>query len=48
MSKTIQEVALAAHGAMELPEGVEGHLDAVLCTTRRISPIRTGLMHLRR
>jgi len=28
MSKTIQEVALAAHGAMELPEGVEGHLDA--------------------
>jgi carbon-monoxide dehydrogenase large subunit len=27
-SKTIQEVALAAHGAMELPEGVEGHLDA--------------------
>jgi carbon-monoxide dehydrogenase large subunit len=28
MSKTIQEVALAAHGPMELPEGVEGHLDA--------------------
>jgi aerobic carbon-monoxide dehydrogenase large subunit len=28
MSKTIQEVALAAHGSMELPEGVEGHLDA--------------------
>ena len=28
MSKTIQEVALAAHGPLELPEGVEGHLDA--------------------
>ena len=28
MSKTIQEVALAAHGSLELPEGVEGHLDA--------------------
>jgi aerobic carbon-monoxide dehydrogenase large subunit len=28
MSKTIQEVALAAHGTLELPEGVEGHLDA--------------------
>ncbi|HEY2299156.1 MAG TPA: aerobic carbon-monoxide dehydrogenase large subunit [Jatrophihabitans sp.] len=27
-AKTIQEVALAAHGALELPEGVEGHLDA--------------------
>jgi carbon-monoxide dehydrogenase large subunit len=27
-SKTIQEVALAAHGSLELPEGVEGHLDA--------------------
>ena len=27
-SKTIQEVALASHGPMELPEGVEGHLDA--------------------
>jgi carbon-monoxide dehydrogenase large subunit len=26
--KTIQEIALAAHGALELPEGVEGHLDA--------------------
>jgi aerobic carbon-monoxide dehydrogenase large subunit len=25
---TIQELALAAHGAVELPEGVEGHLDA--------------------
>jgi carbon-monoxide dehydrogenase large subunit len=28
VSKTIQEIALAAHGPMELPEGVEGHLDA--------------------
>jgi aerobic carbon-monoxide dehydrogenase large subunit len=28
VSKTIQEVALAAHGSLELPEGVEGHLDA--------------------
>ena len=28
MAKTIQEVALAAHGPLELPEGVEGHLDA--------------------
>ena len=28
VSKTIQEIALAAHGSMELPEGVEGHLDA--------------------
>ena len=26
--RTIQEIALAAHGALELPEGVEGHLDA--------------------
>jgi carbon-monoxide dehydrogenase large subunit len=27
-AKTIQEIALAAHGPLELPEGVEGHLDA--------------------
>jgi len=27
-AKTIQEIALAAHGNLELPEGVEGHLDA--------------------
>jgi len=27
-AKTIQEVALAAHGPLELPAGVEGHLDA--------------------
>ncbi|MHB8457174.1 MAG: aerobic carbon-monoxide dehydrogenase large subunit, partial [Acidimicrobiales bacterium] len=26
-AKTIQEIALAAHGPLELPEGVEGHLD---------------------
>src|ERR671932_561023 len=26
--QTIQELAMAAHGALELPEGVEGHLDA--------------------
>jgi carbon-monoxide dehydrogenase large subunit len=26
--KTIQEIALASHGPLELPEGVEGHLDA--------------------
>ena len=26
--QTIQELALASHGALELPEGVEGHLDA--------------------
>ena len=26
-SRTIQEIALAAHGPLELPEGVEGHLD---------------------
>ncbi|MHB1535382.1 MAG: aerobic carbon-monoxide dehydrogenase large subunit [Acidimicrobiales bacterium] len=26
--KTIQEIAFASHGALELPEGVEGHLDA--------------------
>ncbi len=26
--KTIQEIAMLAHGALELPEGVEGHLDA--------------------
>jgi aerobic carbon-monoxide dehydrogenase large subunit len=26
--KTIQEIALGAHGAIELPEDVEGHLDA--------------------
>ncbi|MGH9060677.1 MAG: molybdopterin cofactor-binding domain-containing protein, partial [Acidimicrobiales bacterium] len=28
VSTTIQAVALAAHGPLELPEGVEGHLDA--------------------
>ncbi len=27
-ARTIQEIALAAHGPLELPEGVEGHLDA--------------------
>jgi carbon-monoxide dehydrogenase large subunit len=27
-SKTIAEIALAAHSSLELPEGVEGHLDA--------------------
>jgi carbon-monoxide dehydrogenase large subunit len=27
-TKTIQEIALASHGTLELPEGVEGHLDA--------------------
>ena len=27
-SQTIQEIALASHGTLELPEGVEGHLDA--------------------
>jgi aerobic carbon-monoxide dehydrogenase large subunit len=26
--RTIQEIALASHGAIELPEGIEGHLDA--------------------
>ncbi|MGH3658528.1 MAG: molybdopterin cofactor-binding domain-containing protein, partial [Micromonosporaceae bacterium] len=26
---TMQEIAMAAHGTVELPEGVEGHLDAV-------------------
>jgi carbon-monoxide dehydrogenase large subunit len=26
--RTIQEIAMAAHSALELPEGVEGHLDA--------------------
>jgi carbon-monoxide dehydrogenase large subunit len=28
VGKTIQEIAMAAHGTIELPEGVEGHLDA--------------------
>ncbi|GAA3236095.1 aerobic carbon-monoxide dehydrogenase large subunit [Dactylosporangium siamense] len=27
-AKTIQEIAMAAHSSLELPEGVEGHLDA--------------------
>ena len=27
-TKTIQEIAFLAHGSLELPEGVEGHLDA--------------------
>ncbi len=27
-SQTIQEIAFASHGSLELPEGVEGHLDA--------------------
>jgi carbon-monoxide dehydrogenase large subunit len=26
--KTIQEIAMLSHGSLELPEGVEGHLDA--------------------
>jgi carbon-monoxide dehydrogenase large subunit len=26
--KTIQEIALAAHSSLDLPEGIEGHLDA--------------------
>jgi carbon-monoxide dehydrogenase large subunit len=26
--KTIQEIALASHGVLELPDGIEGHLDA--------------------
>jgi aerobic carbon-monoxide dehydrogenase large subunit len=26
--KTIQEIAMAAHSSLELPEGIEGHLDA--------------------
>ena len=26
--KTIAEIAMASHGALELPDGVEGHLDA--------------------
>jgi carbon-monoxide dehydrogenase large subunit len=28
-AQTIQELAMASHGSLELPEGVEGHLDAV-------------------
>jgi carbon-monoxide dehydrogenase large subunit len=31
VGKTIQEIAFAAHGTVELPEGVEGNLEA-LCT----------------
>jgi carbon-monoxide dehydrogenase large subunit len=27
-ARTIAEIAMAAHGSLELPEGVEGHLDA--------------------
>jgi aerobic carbon-monoxide dehydrogenase large subunit len=27
-AKTIQEIAMAAHSSLELPEGIEGHLDA--------------------
>jgi len=27
-AKNISEIAMAAHGALELPEGVEGHIDA--------------------
>jgi len=27
--QTIQQIAMASHGSLELPEGVEGHLDAV-------------------
>ncbi len=27
-AKTIQDIAMAAHSSLELPEGVEGHLDA--------------------
>ena len=33
--KTIAEIAMAAHSGLELPAGVEGHLDAAAGTTRR-------------
>ena len=46
--KTIQEIALASHGTLELPEGVEGHLDALV----RLRPAEPHLpvrrLHLRR
>ena len=45
--KTIQEIALVAHSSLELPEGVEGHLDA----ERRLQPAEPDLpvrrLHLR-
>ena len=47
-AQTIQEIALAAHGALELPEGVEGRLDA----EARLRPAEPDLpvrrLHLRR
>ena len=46
--QTIQELALASHGALELPEGVEGHLDAVAVydPPNLTYPVRR--LHLRR
>ncbi len=45
---TIQEIAMLAHGALELPEGVEGHLDAsvVYDPPNLTYPVRR--LHLRR
>ena len=40
--QTIQEIAFASHGNLELPEEVEGHLDAASSTTLPTSPSPSG------
>ena len=40
-SVTIQDIAMRAHGAGDLPEGIEGGWKRRSATTRRTSPIRT-------
>lgn len=39
---SIADIAMRAHGAGDLPEGIEGGLTPRSVTTRRISPIRTA------
>ena len=46
--KTIQEIALRAHGRCELPEGVEGHLDASAVYDPPNLHLPVRLLHLRR
>ena len=46
--KTIQEIAMAAHGALELPEGVEGALDAETRLQPAEPDVPVRRLHLRR
>jgi len=45
---TIQEIAMAAHGNVELPEGVEGHLDATTVYKPAEPHLSVRRLHLRR